>query len=845
MLYSNCIKKAFGVVILSSLASIQPLFAQTARTFPGSYSSSVPKSYIRTWAATAPQQVPNTLVTRPLREVKQSTQYFDGLGRPLQTVSKQGSLITSGSTSSDVIAAVEYDQFGRESFKYLPSPSTAIDATKTDGNFKLDPFAQQASFYNSSNTISPLYNQSETFFYGQTSYELSPLNRVSEAAAPGNSWTGTMWNTVETNRKSAKVKYYVNTATDKVRIWNITPTIDGSFSTYQSVTGGIYPAGTLIKTISIDEENNQVVEFKDKEGKVILKKVQLTAAADDGIIGSNHAGWLCTYYLYDDLNNLRCVIQPKGIEIINIDSWTTTYNLSDATILAEQCFRYEYDSRNRLIVKKVPGAKEVYMLYDNKDRLVMMQDGNLRAPSNKWMVTLYDALNRPIQTGLLSNAWDGLNKTFGARLIDASASSSDYPFASTATPTVTYWEYLTKTGYDDYTTIPVASALTGSLNTTHNPYFTGTVPLDYADALPAAASFNTRGMPTWTETKVLDNSIYTWAVMLYDDKGRVTQIKSKNLTTGADVATTLYNWLGQPLITVQEQVKGGTPTQTNTTASKLSYDDLGRVVKTEKKIGNSILNTITGLSASAYKTISVMQYNAMGQLQNKTLGAAVETLNYDYNIRGWLLGMNRSYLTIQGQGGTNKFGFELAYDKLTSNTSQPFTSARLNGNIAGMAWKSDGDDVRRIYNYSYDKVNRLMKADFKQQNPDDNLWNNTQVNYSVQMGDGTTATTAYDANGNILKMVQYGWKFSVSSLTPIDNLTYNYKTNSSQLLNVVDLNNIPGTTLGDFRTSANYVLALPTKNNGTIDYTYDDNGNLLKDLNKDIGTTNTDGIQYT
>jgi hypothetical protein len=133
MLYSNCIKKAFGVVILSSLASIQPLFAQTARTFPGSYSSSVPKSYIRTWAATAPQQVPNTLVTRPLREVKQSTQYFDGLGRPLQTVSKQGSLITSGSTSSDVIAAVEYDQFGRESFKYLPSPSTAIGPICTAG----------------------------------------------------------------------------------------------------------------------------------------------------------------------------------------------------------------------------------------------------------------------------------------------------------------------------------------------------------------------------------------------------------------------------------------------------------------------------------------------------------------------------------------------------------------------------------------------------------------------------------------------------------------------------------------------------------------------------------------
>ena len=73
------------------------------------------------------------------------------------------------------------------------------------------------------------------------------------------------------------------------------------------------------------------------------------------------------------------------------------------------------------------------------------------------------------------------------------------------------------------------------------------------------------------------------------------------------------------------------------------------------------------------------------------------------------------------------------------------------------------------------------------------------------MGDGTTATTAYDANGNILKMVQYGLKLDVSSGTPVDNLTYNYKTNSNQLLNVIDLNNVAAITLGDFRTSALYV----------------------------------------
>jgi hypothetical protein len=110
---------------------------------------------------------------------------------------------------------------------------------------------------------------------------------------------------LEANRRSAKMKYYINTAADGVRIWTVTIGAIGSFSTYASSSA--YTAGLLFKNISIDENNKQVIEFKDKEGKVILKKVQLTATADDGT-GRDHAGWLCTYYIYDDLNQLRCVI---------------------------------------------------------------------------------------------------------------------------------------------------------------------------------------------------------------------------------------------------------------------------------------------------------------------------------------------------------------------------------------------------------------------------------------------------------------------------------------------------------------------------------------------------------
>ena len=229
------------------------------------------------------------------------------------------------------------------------------------------------------------------------------------------------------------MSYYLNNSIDAVRIWTVTDGAQGVFGTYSSTA--IYPDGTLYKNASTNENGNQVLEFKDKEGKVILKKVQLTATADAGA-GSSHTGWLCTYYIYDDFSRLRCVIQPRGVELID-PSWV----LTDLTILAEQCFRYEYDDRNRMIMKKVPGATEVYMVYDAKDRLVMTQDANMRAIS-KWMVILYDGLNRPVQTGLLLNTFN--NYTFLQHLAAAYTNSTGYPFTTATTPATTYWEYLTK-----------------------------------------------------------------------------------------------------------------------------------------------------------------------------------------------------------------------------------------------------------------------------------------------------------------------------------------------------------------------------------------------------------------
>ncbi len=71
-----------------------------------------------------------------------------------------------------------------------------------------------------------------------------------------------------------------------------------------------------------------------------------------------------------------------------------------------------------------------------------------------------------------------------------------------------------------------------------------------------------------------------------------------------------------------------------------------------------------------------------------------------------------------------------------------------------MVWKSEGDGIRRKYDFNYDNVTRLMQGLFEQDDAGGS-WSNNTVNYNVKMGDGSDPATAYDANGNIKQMQQW------------------------------------------------------------------------------------------
>ena len=864
---------------------------KSALTAPTGYVTGTTVNYITTWT---PQQ-PYTLETdvsstsRLVAEVTQSTQYFDGLGRPLQAVDWQAS-----PNQKDIVAPVIYDAYGREQYKYLPY--TATDAT---GTFKVNPFGDQSTFYSSTYLSDQGSLKNEQYYYSHTVYEASPLNRAAKSFAPGNSWAGSEVAANGTTRtaveKAVSVQYLVNNSSDVVRIWDIGFQAFGDANNIPTSASTpadrYYAAGQLYKTVTLDEHSNAVVEYKDLEGHVVLKKVQIGAVASDY---SGYTGFYCTFYVYDDLGELRFVIPPKAVaKMIAAGSWTLTTD-----IVKELCFRYEYDQRQRMSAKKVPGADWIYMVYDSRDRLVYSQDGNMRGKSpQQWAYTFYDDLNRPAETGIMtytgtwanlvtsaagaanstitngteagsftngtpadlvvssrdytagqyynatnSVTWqDGFSTEDGATITAQIVSSTPPSFSLSnetinskplpTTGTYTYYP-LTYAYYDGY-----SFGSTKAYSTTNNSSLgDGGNPAATLEAVTPTASNMTKGMATGARVRVLEDpanlNAGAWieTVTWYDDKGRAAQVQSDNYKGGTDIVSTRYNFTNKPVssyLAHSNPAAGKSGTNAIGVYTSLLYDHEGRVKNVKK--------TVIYQSTSYSRTVVQNTYDALGQLKIKAIGqksssdaTPIESDNYAYNIRGWLKGVNwysgQTYASQVNADKTNAtpkwFAFDLSYDWGMMNVLPQY-----NGNIAGQRWESGGDNKERAYGYAYDAANRLMKGDFTQNNSG---WGADGVlNFDVKMGDGAAAGTAYDENGNIKMMQQWGLK-GVSS-TQIDKMTYNYSVTElgNRLTKVTEDAAIGNTNnnVGDF-TDKN--------RDGTDDYTYDVNGNLTADKNKKI-----------
>jgi len=761
------------------------------------YQSNIKVNYIRTWDAMAPFTNPTSSQLADTALFRQATAYFDGLGQPLQEVIKAG----SPEGEKDIISMHVYDEFGREIIQYLPFPASV---SENMGKFKLNPFQLQQNFYNhtaGSNFHTSTEKDQRPF--AVAAFEPVPVSRPLKSMAPGNNWVG--------NEIGVSVSHSFNAAADSVRIWSIGyQSIADANNRPTSASGAVYSRGQLNKTITNDEHGKKVIEFADKNGQVILKKVQISDSPSGG-----HSGWLCTYYIYDDYGNLRFVIPPKAVEAI-ISNWSVT-----TEIATQLCFRYEYDYRRRMIAKQVPGAGWVEMAYDKRDRLVYSRDANQKA-QNKWMVTFYDSFNRDTSRALMNSS--STRPTLQTQLNGLTATNP--------VPVITEANLyrLSYTVYDTYGKSWMASYNAGQVAASKTGFDMGD---EFPDETTGLAS-TTKGLVTGTRSRILTSTGENWinTTTFYDQKLRPVQVISINHKAGTDIVSTQYSFTGKPVSTVSVHQNPGAAlagTQQITTHINSVYQNgYLKIVKQKMNSGE-------------WKVLSDLEYDDMGKLAKKKMGNGYiqnnQTksfyTNSSYNIRGWLTGLNKEEMIQSGTSSWNSslfwegiFGQILSYDygfNKIENGNTPAYSL-LNGNISGQIWMHAGNTRKRSFGYEYDNANRLLKADYAEQYYG---WRTNKDSWYEY--DFTVNNLQYDANGNILRMNQRGvHPASYGSL--IDSLVYGYSTLSNKLLNVTDHATDTTVRLGDFWDG----------NKGSLnDYAYDANGNLTMDRNKGI-----DSIYY-
>lgn len=103
----------------------------------------------------------------------QTTTYLDGLGRPIEKVSREIAVPASGTLWGDMVQFSQYDIYGREPNQYLPY--TIVNTTES-GKYKNAPITDQSQYY------STVYTETSPF--SQITFDNSPLNRVTNVKSP-------------------------------------------------------------------------------------------------------------------------------------------------------------------------------------------------------------------------------------------------------------------------------------------------------------------------------------------------------------------------------------------------------------------------------------------------------------------------------------------------------------------------------------------------------------------------------------------------------------------------------------------------------------------------------------
>ena len=276
------------------------------------------------------------------------------------------------------------------------------------------------------------------------------------------------------------------------------------------------------------------------------------------------------------------------------------------------------------------------------------------------------------------------------------------------------------------------------------------------------------------------SSGFIYSADYYDSNKRIVKSLSSRVNGGMDTYATEYSFQGSPLSVLHTHTdsSGYSLTERYT----YTYDHSSRLTRVSHQYDNN-------------PSVLLLEhtYDELGRLQTDKLDNGIYATDYAYNIRNWLTGIEGS-----------KFSQSLHY---TDGLGVPC----YNGNISSMTWKSGAGATPRGYKFSYDRLGRLTDAEYGE-----------GPSLSVNTNRFNEQVTGYDKMGNILGLKRYG-QTSATGYDVIDDLSLSYAGN--RLKKVADRSGTSAFNNGfEFKDG----IDLPTE------YEYDENGNLTKDLNKNI-----------
>ncbi len=623
------------------------------------------RNYVCEWEAIEP----STEAPPPYSDLsKMTVTYFDGMGRKISTV-KAG----ASEGVFDIADFTTYDNVGRVKKEYLP-----IELPDVSGNYPTNFISNATTFHNDSRP------------YTEHIYDNATNNRIVESRLPGVKW--------HNDNKHARSSYLINDDYGELACVRFDVDDDGSLFNSDN-----YTPGALRVTITLDEDSNKVATFTDKAGRKLLMRQFLETQTVD------------TYWVYDRYNRLRYMISPEGANLLS-----ASIGECDDETIALYCYYYDYDSRNRCIMKRLPGVEPVYFVYDKLNRVIFSQDGAQRS-NNEWSVTKYDNRHRVAIEGVVTIAGatrESLQNQWGDTLLFESHDPSimtESLMQYTSNFNIPGFEPHKAYYYDDYS------------------HWSAIAPFPQDAAFESATSVSANGLLTGTAvTDFMGNYYITLSV--YDRKGNVVLSAERDIY-GQDYQVAdfyKYNFSGIP--TNRKRVTSFLVEQTVTESHQEEWNYYSG-------IWGQLYQTMHRYGSGNWVRLSNNSYDIDGKVVRRTRGIynnqGLKT-DYQYNIRGWLTSQSSPL-----------FSQNLFYTEPVDSTPNMVLLSvpkYYNGNIAGLnesRWTPQGV-ITGYRAVSYDNIGRIKNVYDSEPNRF-NEWYSYDLNGNItSIRRGESLNTLYD-----------------------------------------------------------------------------------------------------